>query len=98
MIILQSAELPLHHLQHFLPLQTCLPLCAAWQQLLCKGPSVCRTCPRLLQTDKRFQLADWRVRPLSPQMLQYARTDTHYLLHIYDVCKVSWQGLLICRC
>ena len=54
------------------------------------APADCRTHPCLLQTDKRFQLADWRVRPLSPQMLQYARADTHYLLHMYDVCKVSW--------
>jgi exosome complex exonuclease RRP6 len=30
--------------------------------------------------DKRYQLADWRERPLSPEMLNYARMDTHYLL------------------
>lgn len=34
--------------------------------------------------DKRFQLADWRIRPLPPQMLFYARADTHFLLFIYD--------------
>ncbi|KAL6764692.1 ribonuclease H-like domain-containing protein [Haematococcus lacustris] len=37
--------------------------------------------------DKRWQLADWRVRPLSPPMLHYARCDTHYLLYIYDRLK-----------
>lgn len=52
--------------------------------------------------DKRFQLADWRIRcaiisltaldnflcfvasPLPEEMLQYARSDTHFLLFIYD--------------
>jgi exosome complex exonuclease RRP6 len=34
--------------------------------------------------DKSYQLADWRERPLPLPMLQYARSDTHYLLYIYD--------------
>ena len=34
--------------------------------------------------DKKFQLADWRMRPLSEDMLKYARMDTHFLLFIYD--------------
>ncbi|KAF8975376.1 hypothetical protein BDQ17DRAFT_1441539 [Cyathus striatus] len=34
--------------------------------------------------DKRYQLADWRIRPLPEEMLQYARSDTHFLLYIYD--------------
>ncbi|KAM0525393.1 hypothetical protein ACHAPE_000095 [Trichoderma viride] len=34
--------------------------------------------------DKRYQLADWRIRPLSEEMMYYARSDTHYLLYIYD--------------
>ena len=33
--------------------------------------------------DKRYQLADWRIRPLPADML-YARSDTHFLLYIYD--------------
>ncbi|EFJ27175.1 hypothetical protein SELMODRAFT_95804, partial [Selaginella moellendorffii] len=47
----------------------------------------------LLQTfcgvtpDKRYQLADWRLRPLSAEMLKYAREDTHYLLYVYDKMK-----------
>ncbi|OBA20818.1 hypothetical protein METBIDRAFT_44245, partial [Metschnikowia bicuspidata var. bicuspidata NRRL YB-4993] len=35
-------------------------------------------------TLKKYQLADWRVRPLPPQMVDYARADTHFLLSIYD--------------
>ncbi|MCO5599117.1 hypothetical protein L7F22_053217 [Adiantum nelumboides] len=35
-------------------------------------------------TNKIFQLADWRVRPLPEEMFVYARTDTHYLLYIAD--------------
>ena len=37
-----------------------------------------------VDTDKRYQLADWRLRPLSKEMIRYARIDTHYLLYIYD--------------
>lgn len=33
---------------------------------------------------KQFQLADWRVRPLPADLIDYARSDTHYLLNIYD--------------
>lgn len=44
-----------------------------------------RACfPAAPQADKRYQLADWRLRPLSPDMLHYARCDTHYLLHVAD--------------
>ncbi|KXN88537.1 Exosome complex exonuclease rrp6 [Leucoagaricus sp. SymC.cos] len=34
--------------------------------------------------DKRYQLADWRIRPLPDELLEYARADTHFLLFIYD--------------
>jgi len=37
-----------------------------------------------VNTDKKYQLADWRCRPLPAEMLLYARQDTHYLLYIYD--------------
>ena len=37
-----------------------------------------------VRLDKRFQLADWRIRPLPADMLSYARQDTHYLLYCYD--------------
>ncbi|KAJ4851231.1 hypothetical protein Tsubulata_022285 [Turnera subulata] len=33
-------------------------------------------------TNKLFQREDWRQRPLSAEMLEYARTDAHYLLYI----------------
>ncbi|KAG9251114.1 exonuclease [Emericellopsis atlantica] len=34
--------------------------------------------------DKQYQLADWRMRPIPSEMMYYARSDTHYLLYIYD--------------
>ena len=34
--------------------------------------------------DKRYQMADWRVRPLTPAMRHYAQSDTHFLLYIFD--------------
>ena len=49
----------------------------------------------LLQTycsvlaDKKYQLADWRVRPLPAEMQKYAREDTHYLLYIYDRIRID---------
>ncbi|CAL8369388.1 unnamed protein product [Lota lota] len=42
-----------------------------------------------VQSDKRFQLADWRIRPLPEEMFEYARADTHYLLYIYDRLRVE---------
>ncbi|MFS8026846.1 putative HRDC domain, 3'-5' exonuclease domain, Longin domain, HRDC-like superfamily [Helianthus anomalus] len=37
--------------------------------------------------NKEYQNADWRLRPLTGEMLRYAREDTHYLLYIYDLMK-----------
>ncbi|KAK9061482.1 hypothetical protein SSX86_018663 [Deinandra increscens subsp. villosa] len=37
--------------------------------------------------NKVYQNADWRLRPLTDEMLRYAREDTHYLLYIYDLLK-----------
>lgn len=34
--------------------------------------------------NKKYQLADWRIRDLTPEMINYAQSDTHYLLYIYD--------------
>jgi ribonuclease D len=34
---------------------------------------------------KKFQRADWGKRPLSPEQIQYARMDTHYLLRLRDL-------------
>uniref|UniRef100_A0A182W2M2 Exosome complex component 10 homolog n=1 Tax=Anopheles minimus TaxID=112268 RepID=A0A182W2M2_9DIPT len=40
-----------------------------------------------IDTDKAFQLADWRIRPMPGNFIEYARKDTHYLLYIYDRMK-----------
>ena len=39
------------------------------------------------EADKKYQLADWRIRPLEEGMIKYARNDTHFLLYIYDELK-----------
>ncbi|KAF3442993.1 hypothetical protein FNV43_RR16911 [Rhamnella rubrinervis] len=39
--------------------------------------------------NKEYQNADWRLRPLPEEMLRYAREDTHYLLHIYDLMRIK---------
>lgn len=40
------------------------------------------------EAQKQFQLSDWRIRPLPKDLLDYARSDTHYLLYIFDCLKV----------
>ena len=54
-----------------------------------------------LAADKKWQTADWRVRPLPRAALAYAREDTHWLLHVADRLKQelaakkgegSWSG------
>jgi len=35
--------------------------------------------------DKRFQTADWRIRPLPPDQDEYARMDTRYLLPLREL-------------
>ena len=42
-----------------------------------------------VSSNKGYQLADWRVRPLSEGMAEYARGDTHYLLYIYDTMRAQ---------
>ncbi|KAL1428228.1 hypothetical protein MTO96_002629 [Rhipicephalus appendiculatus] len=46
-----------------------------------------RLVPGGAKADKQFQLADWRIRPLPPEMVSYAQSDTHYLLYIMDRMK-----------
>ncbi|EEH17321.1 hypothetical protein PABG_07482 [Paracoccidioides brasiliensis Pb03] len=41
------------------------------------------------KAEKIYQMADWRLRPLLPGMFDYARSDTHYLLYIYDHIRNS---------
>ncbi len=35
--------------------------------------------------NKKYQRANWSIRPLPPEQLDYARLDTHYLLPLHDV-------------
>lgn len=37
--------------------------------------------------EKQYQLADWRIRPLPTEMFNYARSDTHFLLYIFDMMR-----------
>jgi ribonuclease D len=41
-----------------------------------------------IDLDKRFQRANWGVRPLPADQLQYARLDTHYLLALRDRLEI----------
>ena len=45
-----------------------------------------------LKVDKRYQKADWAYRPLTPEMLNYARLDTHYLLQLLDLLQVELEA------
>jgi ribonuclease D len=40
-----------------------------------------------VRLDKRFQRADWSARPLSPEMLEYAASDTRYLPQLRDIMR-----------
>ena len=47
-----------------------------------------------ITVDKKYQLADWRTRPLSDSMIAYAKNDTHFLLYIYDCLRRElWKNL-----
>jgi len=37
-----------------------------------------------VKLNKRYQRADWKARPLSPDMMRYAQLDTHYLIELRD--------------
>ncbi len=39
------------------------------------------------EAQKQYQMADWRTRPLPWELIDYARSDTHYLLYIYDMLR-----------
>lgn len=40
-----------------------------------------------VEAQKQYQMADWRIRPLPQELLDYARSDTHYLLYIFDCMR-----------
>eukprot|EP01147_Barroeca_monosierra_P001955 gene1955-5043_t len=42
-----------------------------------------------ISLDKRYQLSDWRIRPLPDDMILYAQCDTHFLLDVYDKLKLE---------
>ncbi|CDW82028.1 3-5 exonuclease family protein [Stylonychia lemnae] len=44
-----------------------------------------------IQMDKFFQISDWRIRPLPQGMIDYARSDSHFLIPLY----VIFQQILI---
>jgi ribonuclease D len=51
-----------------------------------------------IEVDKRLQRANWARRPLSPDMMAYARLDTHYLIPLRNILmeelvKVGREGL-----
>jgi ribonuclease D len=45
-----------------------------------------------VKLDKRFQRADWSARPLSPEMLAYAASDTQHLPHLRDILKEQLEA------
>ncbi|GMM30727.1 exosome nuclease subunit [Martiniozyma asiatica (nom. inval.)] len=51
------------------------------------------------RTSKKWQLADWRLRPLSKEMKNYAMADTHFLIEVFwkildEVKKIDNGDLL----
>ena len=40
-----------------------------------------------ITVDKKHQRSDWRIRPLPKDMIEYAQTDTHYLIFVYENMK-----------
>ncbi len=49
-----------------------------------------------IRLQKRYQRADWARRPLPPELLDYARLDTHFLLPLRDILRaeLAAKGLL----
>jgi ribonuclease D len=45
-----------------------------------------------IRLDKRFQRADWSARPLSPEMLAYAASDTRHLPELRDILKAQLEA------
>jgi ribonuclease D len=44
-----------------------------------------------VKLDKRFQRADWGKRPLAPELIEYARDDTHHLLRLYEIQRAALE-------
>jgi len=45
-----------------------------------------------LKLDKKHQRADWSMRPLTPDMLDYAAQDTMHLLQLRDLMREELRG------
>lgn len=45
-----------------------------------------------VKMNKRFQKADWAVRPLTRDLLMYARLDTHYLIPLRDMLQAELEA------
>src|SRR5258708_7844941 len=46
-----------------------------------------------VKVNKTHQRADWAMRPLPPDMLEYATTDTHHLAALYTVLRGELEAL-----
>jgi ribonuclease D len=42
--------------------------------------------------NKKFQKADWGARPLTPEQINYARFDTHYLIRLRDMLQADLEA------
>jgi len=45
-----------------------------------------------VKVDKRYQKADWARRPLTSDLLNYARLDTHFLLQLRDILQPELEA------
>jgi hypothetical protein len=71
--------------------QGCVERCAAARGLLAFGNTALSVAysSKAFVVQRRYQLADWRVRPLPEDMLHYARADTHFLLAAADALRAE---------
>lgn len=44
-----------------------------------------------IQMDKKYQKANWGKRPLSPEQINYARLDTHYLIPLKEILQAELE-------
>lgn len=42
--------------------------------------------------NKAHQTADWRLRPLTPELQQYARSDVHWLIYLAGLMVAEMQA------
>lgn len=56
-----------------------------------------------VRLDKSLRRSDWSLRPLGPDLLEYARSDTRHLLGLWDalydaVCQRGWEDATVEEC